>query len=91
MKVELVETLPPTSGAQYIALLQELMRRYCIHIPKQVFNIGSSRALISKLLGGSVCKGIKRSDSVLTQNAVRTTYSSARVTVIPVVSADGRA
>lgn len=91
MEGETLKALAPAKVVRHIPLIQGLMKRFCIHSPKQCFNLDESGAFISNLLGRSTHKGVGRSNSVQIHKAVRTRGASDRITVMLVISDDGRA
>lgn len=86
-----LDALSPRNVIGHIARVRAAMKRFNINSPAQVFNMDQSGISLAKIVGRSLRKGVGPQNTILVQKTVRTKGSLDRVTIMPIVSADGKA
>ena len=86
-----VDAITMEKVTEHIARVQAAMDRYHINDPRFIFNMDQTGSSFEKIIGRSLRKGVGRKGQHLIQKTIRTKGDLVRVTVMPVVSAAGKA
>lgn len=86
-----IQSMRPENIPTKIARVNAEMKRYAIKSPSKVFNLDESGCRFEKMTGTSLRRAIAEPGSGhVQQNLIRTKGNLSNVTIIPVVSVDGR-
>ena len=86
-----ITAINPSTVSEHIARIQAAFDRYGIRDPRFIFNTDQSGSSFKRMCGRSLRKGYGRKDKKLQQACIRTRGQLDRVTVIPCISASGKA
>lgn len=91
MEYNRIDAITPETLTENICRVQMVMNRYNIHDAKFIFNMDQSGSSFEKIIGRSLRKGVGLIGQKLMQRTISTKGNLNRVTIMPVVSAAGKA
>ena len=86
-----ITAINPSTVSEHIARIQAALDRYGIRDPRFIFNTDQSGSSFKRMCGRSLRKGYGKKDKKLQQACIRPRGQLDRVTVMPFISASGKA